>query len=99
AIELVLRGLGVGEGDEVITSANTFIATAAAISAAGARPVLVDVEERTGCLDASKLPAAITPRTRAILPVHLYGRPASMREILLAAGSVPVVEDAAQAHR
>jgi dTDP-4-amino-4,6-dideoxygalactose transaminase len=98
AIELVLRALGAGPGDEVITAANTFIATAAAISTTGARPVLVDVDERTGNLDPERLAAAITSRTKAIVPVHLYGRPAAMREILQAAGGVPVIEDAAQAH-
>jgi dTDP-4-amino-4,6-dideoxygalactose transaminase len=100
AIELVLRALGIGSGDEVITSANTFIATAAAITAAGARPVLVDVEESTGNLDPSRLDRAITANTKAIVPVHLYGRPAGMDEIRSVATRrrVAVVEDAAQAH-
>jgi len=100
AIELVLRGLDIGPGDEVITSANTFIATAAAITAAGARPVLVDVDEATGNLDPNRVESAITGRTKAIVPVHLYGRPAAMREILDVAGRgrIAVVEDAAQAH-
>ena len=100
ALELVLRGLGVGRGDEVLTSANTFIATAAAITAAGARPVLVDVDEASGNLDPDRLEAAITPKTKAIIPVHLYGRPAAMREILDIAKrrNIAVVEDAAQAH-
>jgi dTDP-4-amino-4,6-dideoxygalactose transaminase len=100
AIELVLRGLGIGTGDEVITSANTFIATAAAITAAGARPVLVDVEDSTGNLDPGCLDQAISARTKAIMPVHLYGRPADMDEIraIAARRRVAVVEDAAQAH-
>src|SRR5262249_17910866 len=89
AIELTLRALGIGRGDEVITAANTFIATAAAISAAGARPVLVDVVEATGNIDPARIAAAVTPRTKAILPVHLYGRPAAMEEIAAAAGDVP----------
>ncbi len=100
AIELVLRGLNIGAGDEVITSANTFIATAAAITAAGARPVLVDVEAATGNLDPNRIEAAVTPKTKAVIPVHLYGRPAAMREILEVAArrQLAVVEDAAQAH-
>jgi dTDP-3-amino-3,4,6-trideoxy-alpha-D-glucose transaminase len=98
AIELTLRALGIGEGDDVIVPAHTFIATGSAIAAAGAKPVVVDVDERTGSLDASRLRSAVTARTKAIMPVHLYGRPAAMREILAAAGDVPVVEDAAQSH-
>ena len=100
ALELVLRGLNVGSGDEVATSANTFIATAAAITAAGARPVLIDVDEASGNLDPDRLEAAITAKTKAIIPVHLYGRPAAMREILDIAKrrNIAVVEDAAQAH-
>jgi len=82
AIELVLRALDVGSGDEVIAPANTFIATAAAISAAGAKPVLVDVDESTGNIASSLIERAIGSRTRAIVPVHLYGRPAAMNEIL-----------------
>ena len=100
ALELVLRGLNIGSGDEVVTSANTFIATAAAITAAGACPVLIDVEEASGNLDPNLLEAAITSKTKAIIPVHLYGRPAAMREILDIAKrkGVAVIEDAAQAH-
>jgi dTDP-4-amino-4,6-dideoxygalactose transaminase len=100
ALELVLRGLNIGAGDEVITSANTFIATAAAITAAGARPVLVDVVEATGNIDPALVTRAITSKTKAIIPVHLYGRPAAMREILdvAAPAGISVVEDAAQAH-
>jgi dTDP-3-amino-3,4,6-trideoxy-alpha-D-glucose transaminase len=98
AIELALRALDAGPGDEVVIPANTFIATAAAVIATGATPVLVDVDERTGAIDPSRVGAAITTRTRAVIPVHLYGRPAPMREVAAAAGSVPIVEDAAQAH-
>lgn len=100
AIELVLRGLNVGSGDEVIMPANTFIATAAAITAAGARPVLVDADESTGNIDPNLVERAITSRTRAIVPVHLYGRPAAMREIgdIAKRRNLAVIEDAAQAH-
>jgi dTDP-4-amino-4,6-dideoxygalactose transaminase len=98
AIELVLRAHGVGAGDEVAIPANTFIATAAAVVMTGARPVFVDVDERTSNLDPACLKIAIGPRTKAILPVHLYGRPAPMREILEVAAGIPVIEDAAQAH-
>ena len=100
ALELALRGLKIGAGDEVITTANTFIATAAAITAAGARPVLVDAEESTGNIDPNLIEAAITPKTKAVVPVHLYGRPAAMKEIVDVATrrNLAVVEDAAQAH-
>ena len=98
AIELALRALGIGAGDEVVIPANTFVAAAAAVAVTGATPVFVDVAECTGNLDPARLHDAITPRTKAIMPVHLYGRPAAMREILDAASSVPVIEDAAQAH-
>jgi len=98
ALELVLRALGAGPGDEVVSPANTFVATAAAVAATGARPVLVDADDRTRNLDPARLRAAITARTRAIIPVHLYGRPAAMGDILDAAAGIPVIEDAAQAH-
>ncbi|MCP3908324.1 MAG: DegT/DnrJ/EryC1/StrS family aminotransferase [Oceanicoccus sp.] len=100
AIELALRTLGIGEGDEVITTANTFIATALAISYAGARPVLVDADPQTYTIDVSKLEEAITPRTKAIIPVHLYGQPADMDPIMEIAQrrGLKVIEDACQAH-
>jgi dTDP-4-amino-4,6-dideoxygalactose transaminase len=98
AIELVLRAHGVGPGDEVVVPANTFVATAAAVSATGARPVFVDVVERTSNLDPARLEAAIGRATKAIIAVHLYGRPAAIGEIVGVAAGVPVIEDAAQAH-
>ncbi len=100
ALELALRAFEIGSGDEVITAANTFIATAAAISYAGARPVLVDVDAQSCNMDASRIEAAITARTRAIIPVHLYGRPADMDPILEIARrrGLVVIEDACQAH-
>ncbi len=100
ALELTLRGLGIGAGDEVITSANTFIATAAAITAAGARPVLADVQESTGNLDPSRIEDLVTSNTRAIIPVHLYGRPVAMQDIhdVARRHTLTVIEDAAQAH-
>jgi dTDP-4-amino-4,6-dideoxygalactose transaminase len=81
AIELILRASGIGPGDEVITAANSFIATALAISHAGASPVLVDVDPATDNLDPAMLESAITSRTRAVIAVHLYGQPAEMDEI------------------
>jgi dTDP-4-amino-4,6-dideoxygalactose transaminase len=100
AIEIALRALGVGVGDEVVTQPNSFIATGEAISATGAIPVFVDVDPITATLDPSLLEAAITPRTKAVIPVHLYGRPADMDGILAVADKhgVPVIEDACQAH-
>src|SRR5687767_3249389 len=82
AIEVVLRGLGIGPGDEVITVANTFIATAEAISQIGAKPVFVDVRRDTALLDVAQLASAITPRTKAIIPVHLYGQPADIDAVV-----------------
>jgi len=100
ALELALRAYGVGPGDEVITAANTFIATALAISYTGAKPVLVDVDPQTYTIDLSLLESAITDRTRAIIPVHLYGHPADMDPILEIAEQhrLVVIEDACQAH-
>jgi dTDP-4-amino-4,6-dideoxygalactose transaminase len=100
ALELGLRALGIGPGDEVILPAHTFVATAAAVTFAGARPVLVDVEPATYNLDVSQVEAAITPRTKGIVPVHLYGLPANMDPILRLAEEhgLVVVEDACQAH-
>jgi dTDP-4-amino-4,6-dideoxygalactose transaminase len=98
ALHVVLRGLGVGPGDEVITVPNTFIATAEAISMAGATPVFVDVREDTSLMDPARVAAAITPRTKAVMPVHLYGQPADLDAIAKAAPGLPIVEDSAQAH-
>jgi dTDP-4-amino-4,6-dideoxygalactose transaminase len=100
ALELALRAYGIGEGDEVITVSHTFIATASSISFTGARPVFVDIEPRTYNMDASQIEAAITPCTKAILPVHLYGQPASMDAILAIARKhhLIVIEDACQSH-
>ncbi len=100
ALELTLRALGIGPGDQVITVAHTFIATAEAISATGAQPVFVDVDPRTYTMDPAQAEAAITPQTRAILPVHIYGHPADMTALQAIARrhGLPLVEDAAQAH-
>jgi dTDP-4-amino-4,6-dideoxygalactose transaminase len=100
ALKLSLRGLQIGPGDEVITAANTFIATALAISAVGAKPVLVDVDPDRYNLDPARLADAITSRTKAVVPVHLYGQPADMDEICYLADEhrLNVVEDASQAH-
>jgi dTDP-4-amino-4,6-dideoxygalactose transaminase len=100
ALELILRAYEIGQGDEVITAANTFVATALTISNTGARPVLVDMDPTTYNLDPGKLEAAITPATRAIMPVHLYGQPADMDPILEIARrhGLLVIEDSAQGH-
>lgn len=100
ALQLALRAVGVGPGDEVITAANTFIASALAITHAGATPVLADVRADDFNLDPEAVERAITPRTKAILPVHLYGQPARMDEIMDIARrhGLKVVEDACQAH-
>ena len=100
ALSIALAALGLGPGDEVITAANTFIATAEAIALVGATPVFADVDERTATIDVASAERAITSRTRAIIPVHLYGRPAAMSEIerLARMYDLRVIEDAAQAH-
>jgi dTDP-4-amino-4,6-dideoxygalactose transaminase len=100
ALLLALRALGIGPGDEVVVPGNTFIATALAVSHAGATPVLADVREADFCLDPAALEAAITPRTRAVIPVHLYGHPAPMDDLLSIARArgLAVLEDACQAH-
>jgi dTDP-4-amino-4,6-dideoxygalactose transaminase len=100
ALTLALKALGVGTGDDVVTVANTFIATGEAILLCGARPVFVDVDAATHTMDPGRLEAAITPRTKVLLPVHLYGHPADMdavRDVARRHG-LPVLEDAAQAH-
>jgi dTDP-4-amino-4,6-dideoxygalactose transaminase len=100
ALELSLRALGIGPGDEVIVPTHTFVATAAAVTFAGAQPVLVDVDPVTYNIDVAQVEAAITPRTRAVIPVHLYGLPAAMDAITSVADKhdLAVVEDACQAH-
>ena len=100
ALELTLRALGVGAGDEVITVAHTFIATAEAISAVGATPVFVDIDPQTYNLDPDAFAAAIRDQTRAVMPVHLYGQPCDMTRIraIAAEHGLAVIEDAAQAH-
>src|SRR5438874_4240917 len=100
ALHLALRCLNVGPGDEVVTVAMTFIATAWAISYIGAKPVFVDIHPVRRTMDPDQLEAAITPHTKAIIPVHLYGMPAEMDRIMAIAErhGLPVIEDAAQAH-
>jgi dTDP-4-amino-4,6-dideoxygalactose transaminase len=100
AVTIGLQALGVGAGDEVITAANTCVPTVAGIAAAGATPVLADVDPRTLTLSPESVVAAITPRTRALVPVHLYGRLAPMEKLLPLAREhrLVVLEDAAQGH-
>jgi dTDP-4-amino-4,6-dideoxygalactose transaminase len=100
ALLLALRAAGIGPDDEVITAANTFTATVMAIKAAGARPVLVDCRPDTALIDVDQLAAAITGRTRAVMPVHLYGQAVSVEDLqpLARNHGLAVVEDAAQAH-
>lgn len=100
ALFLALKACGVGSGDEVITAANTFAATAEAILIAGARPVFVDVHEDTLVMDVGAVESAITEKTRAIVPVHLYGQPVDMPPLmeLARARGLKVIEDACQSH-
>src|SRR4051812_17898832 len=100
AIELILRAAGIGAGDEVVTQANTCVPTVAAIARAGATPVLCDVEPEAGTIDPASLELALSPRTRAVVPVHLYGQ---IGDIEAVAGisrerGIEVIEDCAQAH-
>ncbi len=99
ALHLALEGLGAGAGDEVIVPDLTFIATANTVVHAGATPILVDVDPRTGCISPEAIEVAITPRTKVIMPVHLYGHPAEMARIVAIAKkhNLLVVEDAAEA--
>lgn len=100
SLHIALKVLGIGEGDEVIVPSNTYVATVLAVSFVGAKPVFVEPEWTTYNIDPDKIPAAITPRTRAIIPVHLYGQPANMSAILDIAKkhNLFVIEDNAQAH-
>src|SRR5215467_13080315 len=100
ALHLALLAAGIGPGDEVITTANTFYATAEAICYTGATPVFADIDPATANIDPAKIEAAITKKTRAIIPVHLYGRPANLGAITKIAGDhgLLVIEDACQAH-
>lgn len=100
ALYLALSALDIGAGDEVILPSFTFIATALCVSYTGAVPVFVDIEEKTYNIDPQKFKDALTPRTKAVIPVHIYGQPADMKEILAIARSrnIAVVEDACQAH-
>jgi len=100
ALQLAVTACGVGPGDEVIVPANTFFATAEAVSTAGATPVFVDCDPDSSNIAAERVEAAVTPRTRAVIPVHLYGRPADLGAVFEVAArhGLTVIEDAAQAH-
>jgi dTDP-3-amino-3,4,6-trideoxy-alpha-D-glucose transaminase len=98
ALELVFEALGIGPGDEVVTVSHTFIATVGAILRTGATAVLVDIREDDWTMSPSAVAEAVGPRTKAIVPVHIYGHPADVPAIAAAAPGIPIVEDAAQAH-
>ncbi len=100
ALHTTLIAYGIGPGDEVITVPNTFVATAEAIAMAGAKPVLVDVREDNGLIDVEKVRSAVTPRTKAIIPVHLFGQPCDMGRLMEIAKELKlvVIEDSCQAH-
>jgi perosamine synthetase len=100
SLHLGLAALGIGEGDEVIVPDFTFAASANSVIHVGARPVLVDVDPDTWCISTDAIERAITPRTRAVMPVHVFGRPAQMTEIaaLAKARGLFVIEDCAEAH-
>src|SRR3990170_255284 len=100
ALQLAIRALGIAPGDEVITVSFTFFATAEAIFYSGARPILVDIDERTFNMDVAQVADRITPRTKAIIPVHLYGRAMDLKQLISLAAdhNVAVIEDACQAH-
>ena len=100
SIHIALKALGIGTGDEVIVPVNTFIATSAAVTLSGAKPVFVDNDEATYNIETSKIEQAITSKTKAIMPVHLYGQPAEMDKIMdiASAHGLIVIEDCSQAH-
>ena len=100
ALQLAIRAVGVSSGDEVITVSHTFFATVEAIVYANARPILVDVDEKTMLMDPAAVAAAITPRTKAIIPVHLYGRTVDLKPLKQLAQDryITIIEDAAQSH-
>src|SRR5256885_10653587 len=100
ALQLAIRACGVSAGDEVITVSFTFFATVEAILYANARPILVDIDERTMMMDPAAVAAAITPRTKAIIPVHLYGRTMDLKPLrqIVADRQIAIIEDAPQGH-
>src|SRR5947209_10500801 len=100
ALQLAIRACGVSSGDEVITVSHTFFATVEAILYASARPILVDIDEKTMLMDPAAVAAAITPRTKAIVPVHLYGRTVDLKPLrrIVEDRQIVIIEDAAQAH-
>lgn len=100
ALYLALKALGIGAGDEVLVPTNTFIATAEAVSHTGATPVFVDIDPATYCIDPARISSAITAKTKAIMPVHLYGHPCDMDAIqnIARSNGLKIVEDCAQAH-